>query len=94
MGKADYYRSGDYNGICDRCGFKFKFSDLKLEWDGLYVCTANRCFEIRQPQDYVRGVRDNMSVPVSRPQAPDTFVNTNVVERFVNGYTPNTFTLG
>lgn len=74
MGHADYYRSGTYNGICDRCGSKFKFSDLKLEWDGLYVCTANGCWEARQPQDYVKGVRDNMAVPVSRPDQPPVYI--------------------
>lgn len=76
MGHADYYRNGTYNGICDRCGCKFKFSDLKLEWDGLYVCTANGCWEPRQPQDYVKGVRDDMSVPVSRPQGGNVFLDT------------------
>jgi len=79
MGHADYYRSGTYNGICDRCGSKFKFSDLKLEWDGLYVCTANGCWEARQPQDYVKGVRDDMSVPVSRPQQPNVFLGPLIV---------------
>ena len=76
MGHADYYKSGTYNGICDRCGSKFKFSDLKLEWDGLYVCTANGCWEARQPQDYVKGVRDDMAVPVSRPDQPAVFLDT------------------
>jgi hypothetical protein len=77
MGHADYLRlGGDYNAICDRCGSKFKFSQLKLEWDGLYVCTANGCFENRQPQDYVKGVRDNMAVPVSRPDQPSVFLDT------------------
>lgn len=75
MGHADYYKSGTYNGICDRCGSKFKFSDLKLEWDGLYVCTANGCWEPRQPQDYVKGVRDDMSVPVSRPDQPPVYIS-------------------
>ena len=79
MGHADYYRSGTYNGICDRCGSKFKFSDLKLEWDGLYVCTANGCWEPRQPQDYVKGVRDDMSVPISRPQSPNVFLDTIIL---------------
>ena len=76
MGHADYYKSGTYNGLCDRCGSKFKFSDLKLEWDGLYVCTANGCWEPRQPQDYVKGVRDDMAVPVSRPDQPNVFLDT------------------
>jgi hypothetical protein len=76
MGHADYLRNGDYNAICDRCGCKFKFSQLKLEWDGLYVCTANGCWEPRQPQDYVKGVRDDMAVPVSRPDQPAVFLDT------------------
>jgi len=80
MGHADYLRNGDYNAICDRCGSKFKFSQLKLEWDGLYVCTANGCFENRQPQDYVKGVRDDMSVPVSRPDQPSVFLDTIWIE--------------
>jgi len=79
MGHADYYRSGTYNGICDRCGSKFKFSDLKLEWDGLYVCTANGCWEPRQPQDYVKGVRDDMAVPVSRPDQPPVYIQDETV---------------
>ena len=79
MGHADYLRNGDYNAICDRCGSKFKFSDLKLEWDGLYVCTANGCWEPRQPQDYVKGVRDDMSVPVSRPDQPPIYIQDETV---------------
>jgi hypothetical protein len=74
MGHADYLSNGNYNAICDRCGSKFKFSMLKKEWDGLYVCTANGCWEARQPQDYVKGIRDNMSVPVSRPEAGNMFM--------------------
>jgi len=79
MGHADFLRKGDWNAICDRCGFKFKFSQLKLEWDGLYVCTANGCFENRQPQDYVKGVRDDMSVPVSRPDGPPVYIQDETV---------------
>ena len=74
MGHADYLRKGDWNAICDRCGSKFKFSMLKKEWDGLYVCTSNRCWEPRQPQDYVKGIPDNMSVPISRPEAGNEFI--------------------
>lgn len=79
MGHADYLRNGDWNAICDRCGSKFKFSQLKLEWDGLYVCTANGCWEPRQPQDYVKGVMDDMSVPVSRPDQPPVYLDDLIV---------------
>ena len=79
MGHADYLRNGDWNAICDRCGSKFKFSMLKQEWDGLYVCTANGCWEPRQPQDYVKGVMDNMAVPVSRPDQPPVYIQDEIV---------------
>jgi hypothetical protein len=79
MGQADYLRRGDYNAICDRCGFKFKFSQLRKEWDGLYVCTAHGCWEPRQPQDYLKGIADNMSVPISRPEAPNEFLQDEIV---------------
>lgn len=79
MGRADYLRHGDYNAICDRCGFKFKFSELRKEWDGLYVCTAHGCWEPRQPQDYLKGIKDNMSVPISRPEAGTEFLQDETV---------------
>jgi hypothetical protein len=72
MGKADYFKDGDWNGICDYCGFKFKFSKLKKTWDGYYAC--RKCWEPRQPQDFVRGVLDDQSVPDSRPDQDPTFV--------------------
>ena len=92
MGRADYYNGGNWNGICDRCGKKFKFSQLKKEWDGLFV--HEECFEIRQPQDYVKGVRDNMSVPISRPEAPDIYTIVTASVRLVDGFEVDTFTLG
>lgn len=78
MGRSDFYKDGDYNGICDRCGFKYKFSVLKHTWDGLYVC--KKCFEIRQPQDFVKGVKDNPSVEVSRAETPDEFVEVTFID--------------
>jgi hypothetical protein len=72
MGKADYYKPGDYNAICDRCSFKFKASELRREWDGLMVC--KECWEPRHPQDFVRGVQDAKALPFTRPEAPDVFI--------------------
>jgi hypothetical protein len=73
MGRADFYKNGDYNAICDECGKKYKFSQLKKRWDGLYVC--EREWEPRHPQDYLKGIRDNMSVPISRPEAGNSFID-------------------
>jgi len=72
MGRADFYKDGDYNAICDECGKKYKFSQLKKRWDGLFVCS--RDWEPRHPQDYLKGIRDNMSVPISRPEAANSFI--------------------
>lgn len=77
MGQADTYRHGDHNAICDSCGFKFKFSQLRKRWDGLYVCSKD--WEPRHPQEMVRGIPDRQAVPVSRPEKSNTFLSTNEV---------------
>lgn len=70
------YRHGDANAICDRCGFKYKLSQLRKEWTGLKVCDGagtNRCWESRHPQDFVRGKTDRQTVREPRPEPADTF---------------------
>jgi len=74
MGKADFLKRGDWNAICDRCGEKRKASDLKKTWDGYYVC-PEKCWELRHPQDFLRGKKDDQSVPWTRPEAPDQEVD-------------------
>jgi hypothetical protein len=69
----DYYKPGDWNCVCDRCGFQYKASELKKTWDGLMVCPKD--YEPRHPQDFVRGVKDDQSVPWSKPEAPDSFTS-------------------
>lgn len=77
MGQADYYKHGDHNGICDLCGGKFKFSQLRKNSNGLYVCRKD--YEPEHPQERVRGRADRQRVAVSRPEAADRFVGTNEV---------------
>lgn len=60
----DYYKPGDWNAICDRCGFKFKASELIEDWQGFRVCVHD--FETRHPQDFVKAVRDKIYVPWTR----------------------------
>lgn len=69
------FRSGDYWVVCDRCGFDYRNSQIKVQWDGLTVC--NRCWEPRHPQDFVRAVKDTIA-----PQGP---VRTPPTETFVTG---------
>lgn len=63
---------GDWNAICDQCGFKYKASDMMARWDGNMVCRA--CWEPRHPQDFIRSVPDQQRVAWVRPAATDTFV--------------------
>lgn len=56
----------DYWMICDRCGGKFRRSEMREEWTGLWVCKRG-CWETQHPQDFVESVPDDPSVPVSRP---------------------------
>lgn len=70
-GRADYLELGDYNAVCYECGRKRKASTLLKHWQGYYVCPEH--WEMRHPQDFVRSVRDDMTVPWQQPPE-DTFI--------------------
>lgn len=53
-------------------GFKVPLKNLVRQWDNQLV--DYRFVDKRNPQDFVRGVKDNMALPYSRPEPPDTFV--------------------
>ena len=57
--------NGQWNVICDVCGFKFKSNDIHDRWDGLQVCRDD--WEARHPMDFQRGFKDDQSVPYTRP---------------------------
>lgn len=69
------YDSGDWIADCDVCGRKYKASALSERWDGLMCCDDD--WEIRQPQDFVRGVPDTQIAPWLRPEPPDQFIVIN-----------------
>lgn len=71
------FEKGQWNALCDRCGFKFKARQLRLEWTGLRTCCGagtNDCWEERHPQESVRGQADRQAPPWARPEPPDTEV--------------------
>jgi hypothetical protein len=41
-------------------------------WDGFRVCAKHK--EVRNPQDFLRGVRDVQAAPWTRPEPLPTFV--------------------
>ena len=59
------YVYADHNAICDRSGFKVKFSELRREWTGHYVRESQ--WESRHPQDLLKGKKDLPGVQVARP---------------------------
>ena len=77
-GPADYLKVGDWNAICDVCGFKFKASQLKKRWDGFMVCDKD--WERRHPQDFLKAKPDSPTPPWTRPVVPDDFVEFGPVD--------------
>lgn len=66
------FKSGQYNVICDICGFKFKNVELKKDWRGLMVCKDD--FELRNPQDFIRVKPERVAPPWVRPRPGDVFI--------------------
>lgn len=76
------YKSNWANGgwlvICDVCGRKFKEDRLRMRWDGLMTCEGD--WEVRQPQDFVRGVADIQAPPYVRPEQQNQFIPINFTQ--------------
>ncbi len=68
---ANYYKEGDFNRICDLCGFKVKASRTRKQWNNLIVC-ANH-WEPQHPQDFLRGKVDKQWVVDARPDSDPVF---------------------
>lgn len=66
------YDKGDWIALCDVCGRKYKASNLKKRWDGLMCCDHD--WEIRQPQDFVRGIADTQIAPWLRSEPANSFI--------------------
>jgi hypothetical protein len=75
MAYTPRYDHGDWIADCDLCGRKYKASQLIKRWDGLMCCEDD--WEIRQPQDFVRGVADTQIAPWLRPEPQDQFIPIN-----------------
>lgn len=52
--------------------------DMKERWDGAWVCDKD--FETRHPQEFGRTVIDEQSVPYSRPEPEDVFIDVPYIE--------------
>ncbi len=66
------YKPGSFYRADDRTGFVTRAGETKEEWTGMIV--DRKVWEARQPQDFVRGVADDQTVPSARPDPPPAFV--------------------
>lgn len=74
---SDKYIPGDHYIICERSGFKIRRSHAVKEWTGLLV--DRRFVDIRNPQDFVRGRREQIAVEDASPEGADAFLEVNDV---------------
>lgn len=59
------YQPGNYWLECPVCGFDYRFSDMRKNWNGEWVCYKD--LDTRNQQDFVKGTFDRQRVPVARP---------------------------
>jgi len=69
MSYTPHFKPGEWKAVCYVCGFLYHSSQLKLRWDGVYVCHED--WEIRQPQDFVRGEAEEQAPEWTQPEAPN-----------------------
>ena len=80
MGTERFYKPGSFYRICDRTGFAIRAERTQMEWQNLIV--DRRVYEARQPQDFVKGVADNQTVPNPRPRTPNPSVGNTLIAQF------------
>lgn len=71
--QKNYFVNGQWNVICDVCGFKKKSGEVRKRWDGLMVCEED--FEMRHPLDFIRIPVEQNNIQDSRPEGADQFIN-------------------
>lgn len=85
MGSADHLVLGDWNVQCYQCGRKAKASKMERNWQGYYVHPEHN--EPRQPQDFVRGIPDNQTVPWAQPWPGVVYQYVNAIIGYGDGVT-------
>ena len=56
-------------GVCDRCGFRVRYTKMQMEWTGFKVCSE--CYEPKHPQlEPPHKVSDPEGLRQARPEVP------------------------
>jgi hypothetical protein len=89
MPYGTWYKPGDWNVIDDLSGFRLKHSQSRKipggQTGGLVV--DKKRWEPQQPQDFVRGIADDQSIPEPRPRQQNRFV---ITATYVTAFAPRT----
>src|SRR5580704_5290348 len=72
MGTKLRYKPGSFYRIDERTGFAERAEHTRKQWNNIIV--REQSFEERQPQDFVRGRRDDQTVPDPRPRSANVFL--------------------
>lgn len=78
MGRSGKDRYGTPTGapepqaIDPASGFKVPLGNLVRQWDNQLI--DYRFVDKRNPQDFVRGVKDVQTLPYARPESPNDFI--------------------
>ena len=78
MSNTPGYEIGKWLVLCQRCGVKFLNDAVEKEWQGLLVC-KDKCLDFRHPQDFVRSVPDDQTVPYTSPEPTDVEVSVTYI---------------
>jgi len=84
MAREGFYKMGSFYRVCDLTGFTVRAEREKKMWTNTIRRTQS--WEPRQPQDFVKGVRDDQTVPEPRPRQLDQFqgpLGTTLIANFV-----------
>ena len=81
---------GEHKMVCDRSGLTYPASEMRKEWNGLWV--HKDYFEPRHPQEFVRGVNDDQSVRNARPDGPFDEAQSTTTVAFTTSGRSVTFT--
>ena len=84
------YDKGNWKAICDVCGRLYKATMLQKRWDGLMCCDDD--WEIRQPQDFVKGQADHQIAPWLRDESSNNFIPFNFTSN-LNSFLSSSVTL-
>ena len=72
MSAVTYFADGQWKFTCALCGKSGKSGKAVKTWDNQYVCASHK--EERNPQDFLRGIKENLALPWTSPAGIDQFV--------------------